>query len=178
MPCLYPPLAIYLFAPFLILPRIAWWLIPLGVLAGVLARLRPARWAWPFIVAPLATPDFTAGIAAGNTGMWILAGVAGGVEWGWPSLIALLKPFLAPFALVGSRRRTWWIGLAVICALCVPLSGAWLVYPSIIGNAQGLGYDPLTYGPMLLVPIVAWFASDRGHLPSIRLHRSRGLADA
>ena len=161
MPCLYPPAAIYLFAPFLVLPRIIWWLVPLGVMGHVLLRLRPARWTWPFIVAPLVTPEFAAGLATGNTGMWMVAAVAGGIEWGWPSIGVLLKPFLAPFALIGAGRRGWWIGLGIAIAISIPLISDWLAYPTIISNAGGLNYDPLAYATMLLVPVFGWLGSGR-----------------
>jgi hypothetical protein len=161
MPSLYPPTTIYLFAPFLVLPPILWWVIPLGVVAYVLLHLRPARATWPVIVLPLITPDFAAGLVTGNTGMWLLAGVAGGVVWGWPAVILLIKPFLAPFALSGARMRAWWIGLAVAAALSVPLTASWIAYPTVVANARGIDYWPLGYVPMLLAPIVAWIGRDR-----------------
>jgi hypothetical protein len=161
MPCLYPPTTIYLFAPFLVLPPILWWVVPLGVVAYVLIHLRPATWTWPVIVFPLVTADFSAGLVTGNTGMWLMAAVAGGLVWGWPGILVLIKPFLAPFALIGARRRAWWVGLAVAAALSVPLAASWIVYPDVVANARGILYDPLGYVPMLLVPIVAWIGRDR-----------------
>jgi hypothetical protein len=161
MPCLYPPTTIYLFAPFLVLPPMLWWAAPLGVVASVLVRLRPATWTWPVIVLPLITPDFSAGLVTGNTGMWLLAAVAGGIVWGWPGILVLIKPFLAPFALVGARRRAWWVGLAVAAALSVPLAASWIAYPAVVANARDIDYQPLGYVPMLLAPIVAWIGRDR-----------------
>ena len=161
MPCLYPPTTIYLFAPFLVLPPILWWVVPLGVVAYVLLHLRPATWTWPVIVLPLVTADFSAGLVTGNTGMWLMAAVAGGLVWGWPGIIVLIKPFLAPFALIGARRRAWWVGLAVAAALSIPLAASWIAYPDVVANARGILYEPLGYVPMLLVPIVAWIGRDR-----------------
>jgi hypothetical protein len=161
MPSLYPPTTIYLFAPFLVLPSILWWVIPLGVVAYVFLHLRPALWTWPVIVLPLVTPDFTAGLVTGNTGMWLLAAVAGGLVWGWPGLLVLIKPFLAPFALIGARKRAWWVGLALAAAMSVPLAASWIAYPAVVANARGIDYEPLGYVPMLLAPIVAWIGRDR-----------------
>jgi hypothetical protein len=161
MPCLYPPTTIYPFAPFLVLPSILWWMVPLGVVAYVLIRLRPAPWTWPLIVLPLITPDFAAGLVTGNTGMWVLAAVAGGLVWGWPSMLVLIKPFVAPFALIGARKRAWWVGLVVAAAISLPLAASWIAYPVVVANARGIDYDPLGYVPMLLAPIVAWVGRDR-----------------
>lgn len=166
MPCLYPPTTLYLFAPFLVLPRALWWVMPLGVVGYVIRRFRPARWTWPLIVLPLATPDFTAGLVAGNTGMWLMASVSGALVWGWPALLVLIKPFAAPFALIGAHTRNWWIGLALAGAVSIPFLGDWLAYPAIIANARDINYDPLGYVPMLLVPIVAWIGRDRTWLRS------------
>ena len=44
---LYPPIALYLFAPFLVLPGFLYWAIPLGLIAWHIALARPAWWAWP-----------------------------------------------------------------------------------------------------------------------------------
>jgi len=171
MPCLYPPTTMYLFAPFLVLPSIAWWAVPLGVVGYVLHRLRPARWTWPLIVLPLVTPDFTAGIVTGNTLMWLVAAVAGGLVWGWPALLVLIKPFLAPFALIGARKRAWWIGIVLTVALSVPLVGDWIAYPAVIANARDIVYVPFGYVPMLLVPVVAWIGRN-GRIPGMRVIRS------
>jgi hypothetical protein len=36
--------------------------------------------------------------------------------WGWPALAVALKPTLLPFALIGARRRSWWLvaGLGLV----------------------------------------------------------------
>jgi hypothetical protein len=93
--------------------------------------------------------------------MWLVAAVAGGLVWGWPGILVLIKPFLAPFALIGARKRAWWVGLAVAAALSVPLAASWIDYPTVITNARGILYEPLGYVPMLMVPIVAWIGRDR-----------------
>lgn len=156
MPSMYPPTTAYLFATFTVIPGALWWAIPIGVTVYVIARLRPARWTWPLLVLPFATPEAASGLIAGNTAMWLLAGVSGGILWGWPALLVLMKPFLAPFALMGARKRGWWVGLALAAALSVPLIAQWLAYPTVVVNAYNLNYSPIGYVPMLLVPVVAW----------------------
>ena len=42
-----------------------------------------------------------------------------------PAVFALLKPSLAPFALFGASRRSWWIALAVLVAFSVPFGALW-----------------------------------------------------
>jgi hypothetical protein len=50
---LYPPPAVLLFVPFLVLPAILWWVIPLGVLISGVVYWKPAWWSWPFLAAAL-----------------------------------------------------------------------------------------------------------------------------
>ena len=99
----------------------------------------------------------TAGmLVAGNTGMWLLAGVAGGLLWGWPAVVVIIKPFVAPFALLGANKRGWWVGVAVATLLSIPLIGQWLVYPAVVLNAHSMAYSPVLMAPLLLVPVWAW----------------------
>jgi hypothetical protein len=92
-PILYPPSTIPLFAAFTVLPSVLWW-IPLGVLAYRLPRDR-RLWA---VLACLAWPQTITLVWAGNPVMWCAALLALGF-----SPLVLLKPTLAPFALIGAR---------------------------------------------------------------------------
>src|SRR5688500_12394983 len=56
-PELYPPPTLLgLIVPMSFLPAILWWLIPLGVIAGVVAYHRPYVWGWAGILACFVPP--------------------------------------------------------------------------------------------------------------------------
>lgn len=161
MPAVYPPHAIYLFAPFMVLPAILWWAVPLGLAAYVIVRFRPAPWAWPVMALFLALPNTLSAIIAGNTTMWLVAFVAAGLRWHWPAVLVTLKPSLAPFALIGIRHRSWWSGAALVSVLSLGMLPLWVDYVSVVRYA---GHDPLfSLGsvPALLIPVVAWWARNR-----------------
>ena len=61
----------------------------------------------------------------GNTSMWIVA-AAFGAPYGWPSVFVLLKPTLLPFALLGAKKRGWWLGLAVLLVASLPFGLLWI----------------------------------------------------
>jgi hypothetical protein len=154
---LYPPTAALLFLPFLAVPTLLWWAIPAIVVADALRRWRPAPWTWPILTLCLVYPRTLSLIIYGNPSMWITAGVASGLLWGWPAVFVALKPTLAPFALIGCRHRSWWIagaGLAVLSLLFVP---GWIQYAHALQNLRGQEW---TYSlgdiPMVILPVVAW----------------------
>lgn len=156
-PSLYPPLIVPLMAPFLVLPAVLWWAIPAAIVGYVLWRLRPSAWAWVGIGACLAWPWSLAPILYGNPVMWCAAAVAAGVLWRWPAVLVLVKPTLAPFALVGIRSRRWWVALAVLGAVSLTMLPAWVDWLHATINARGAG---LTYSlaqfPLMAVPLIAW----------------------
>ena len=88
---LYPPIVLYLFAPFLVLPGFLYWAIPLGLIAWHIALARPAWWAWPVMALLLFAPRSQAIIIWGNTGMWVAAIVAVGLRHPWASPFVLLE---------------------------------------------------------------------------------------
>jgi hypothetical protein len=153
---LHPPVAMLLFAPFLVLPAALWWVIPLGVTGWCVWSMRPAPWVWPIIAAGLAWPRFHGAVIVGNTDLWVLAGVAAGLWFGWPALVVAVKPSLVILGLAGIRHRSWWAGALVAAALCVPFGWLWWEWLQVILHAPG----GLTYSlgslPFLLVPVVAW----------------------
>jgi hypothetical protein len=159
MPSMYPPHAVYLFAPFLVLPGVLWWAIPLGVIGYALVKWRPAPWTWPLLALLGLNVDAVSSVIAGNTTMWLVAFAAGGLLWGWPAVLVTLKPSLLPFALLGIRHRSWWLGGGVMTLLCLPLIGQWLAYVSVVQNAEtSLAYS-LGSVPAMLLPVVAYFGS-------------------
>ena len=63
---LHPPIALYLFAPFTILPLALWWAIPLTAIGYCIVSWRPAMWSWPILALALAWPRFHGALLAGN----------------------------------------------------------------------------------------------------------------
>ena len=158
---LHPPISLYLFLPFLVLPLPLWWAIPLGVTGWCIWSWRPAAWTWPFLAAAVAFPRFQGALILGNSDLWVLAGVAAGLRWGWPALVILAKPTLPFLMLAGAWRREWWIGLGALAAASLPAPWLWVDWVRVMANSPGdLGYS--LYGlPYLVVPVVAWWARER-----------------
>lgn len=168
---LYPPVSLALFVPFLYLPAVLWWAIPLGIVAWTLVWLRPAPWTWPLIAICLFNPWSIQLTHSGNPTIWIAAFVALSIRWPWVSVLVLLKPSLFPLALVGVRSRAWWIAL-------VALGAVWALFGSMTrdwvdvvldgrGRYSGFLYS-WTHAPMAAVALVAWLGSTRRYSPSPR----------
>jgi hypothetical protein len=163
---LYPPVGLWLFVPFAVLPAavaaIAWWAVPIGITAWAVVHLRPGPRAWPLIALCLAWPTTPLKVWTGNPVIWAVAAVALGTLYRWPSVFALLKPSLFPFGLFGANRRSWWIALAGFALLCVPFGSMWVDWVASVVNSRGGGvlYSALEI-PMLLLPIVAWLGRTR-----------------
>ena len=158
---LYPPVSLYLFVPFLVLPAVLWWAIPIALFAVCVVRLRPARWSWPLIAFGIAWPPSVSQVLYGNTNMWVAAAIAAGTCWAWPSVLVLLKPSLAPFALIGVGRRRWWIALAILGVASVPFGSLWLDYVVAIRNSSLTGVHAIGTLPLMLVPLAAWLGRRR-----------------
>lgn len=159
---LYPPTAFLLFMPFLWLPALLWWALPIGLTVYCIARHRPSLVAWAVIVALLAWPSTLNIYVFGNPGMFTVAFLAAGTVWGWPAVLVVLKPSFAPLALIGVRRRSWWaagVALGIVSLAFIPL---WFEWVAVIRNATdgSLLYN-LPGLPAMLMPLVAWAASDR-----------------
>jgi hypothetical protein len=158
---LYPPHALLLFVPFTVLPGILWWALPLGTTAYVIARIQPAWWSWPLLAALVVWPKTIVGLLWGNTDMWVVAGIAGGIRWGWPAALVTIKPIFGPFAIVGVRRRSFWIAVGALTLLGVVMQSLWLDYVAVVRNVFIPIEYPLRSIPTMFIPIVAWFARRR-----------------
>jgi hypothetical protein len=158
---LHPPIALLLFAPFLVLPTFLWWIIPLAVVGWCVVAWRPADWTWPLMVALLALTRFHIPLIVGNSDLWVWAGVAAGLRYAWPALLIAIKPSLFFFMFIGSRHRSWWIAAVVVGLLCIPFGSLWLDWVAVVRNApKDLSYSLLDV-PWLIVPIIAWAARTR-----------------
>lgn len=159
---LYPPTALLLFVPFTVAPPVVWWIIPMSVLAITIASWRPAMWSVPIMLALCLWVRAFGAFLWGNTDMWMAAAVAGGLRWGWPAVLIMVKPSLLPFIFVGIKRRSLLVAVIALTlgsiAVFWPL---WLDYVQAIRNMEmRLDYS-LGSVTLLLVPVVAWFARDR-----------------
>lgn len=169
---LYPPVAIWLFGPFSVvvdppwlwLAALAWWAIPLGLTVWTVGRLRPRPWTWPLLALCLSNPTVILKVWTGNPVIWSMAALALAVA-GTSRVTApfvLLKPSLAPFALFGLTRRSWWLGVAILVVLSLPFGSLWRDWLTALANSRGGGvlYSSLE-APFLLLPLVAWLGRTR-----------------
>jgi hypothetical protein len=160
-PILYPPIAWALFIPFLYLPAILWWAIPIGILVWCMTRHRPPMWAW---AATLACFCFLFSIGVfifGNPGMWIVAAVAAGTVWSWPFVFVFLKPTFAPIALLGVTHRSWWIALVALGLVSLLFWPVWFDWITIVRNSEiTFSYNFPTL-PLMIAPLIPWFADKR-----------------
>ena len=168
---LYPPPILYLTVPFVLgVPHVFWWAIPLTIIGVVVVRFRPAPWAWPLLAAMVATPRSIEIVMYGNPVIWCTAAMAGGTVLGWPAVFVILKPSLAPLAIWGIRRRSWWIALAVAIAAALPFGAMWLEWIQVIRDSSGSVLYSIPDLFFVLLPVVAWLGRRRA--PS-----SAGVAD-
>ncbi len=149
---LYPPTILPLLAGFSFLPDVMWWIVPMSVLIGVCLYWRPTLLGWTLILACLASPYTFVVFAFGNPGMWIAAFLALGTVYGWPAILVLLKPTLAPFALLGIPHRSWWVALGVLALVSLLFVPLWVQYATAIANARGPLVSPLYSLPS--VPLI------------------------
>jgi hypothetical protein len=166
---LYPPTILLLLLPFRVLPEYIWWLVPIPIIVVTLVRLRPAPWTWPLLAIIALWPRTPALIYYGNPGMWMVAFICLALSRPWAGPLVLLKPSLAPFALLGFGRRSWFIALAIVVAASIPFAGLWLDYLTVLRNSR----VPLTYSlldlPLALAPVIAFVGRRR----ELRGDRSR-----
>lgn len=158
---LYPPSTIPLFVPFLILPRLLWWLIPLGVAAHTVMWWRPSMLAWGVIAVLAAYPQSSGLVVHGNPAMWAMMAMALASRRRWMSAFALLKPSLLPFALWGIRDRRWWFVVGTAAVLSLAMVAAWRDYLAVLGNVQSSFFYSLGDIPLVAIPVVARLGSSR-----------------
>jgi hypothetical protein len=172
---LYPPVALWLFAPFAAVGTsplaavfaVLWWAIPLALTACAILVLQPRPLVWPLLALCASNPTTLLKTWTGNPVLWSMAALAVAVVTSsrFTAPFVLLKPSLAPFAVFGVRRRSWWGGAVVLAVLSLPfvLTGLWGEWLRALANSRGGGllYSSLE-APMLLLPLVAWLGRRRG----------------
>ena len=93
--------------------------------------------------------------------MWMVAFICLALWRSWAGPLVLLKPSLAPFALIGIGRRSWFIALAIVVAASIPFGSLWLDYVTVLRNS----HVPLTYSlldlPLTLAPVIAYLGRRR-----------------
>lgn len=162
-PEVYPPLTVYgLLVPMSLVPDVLWWLVPLGALAAVVVWHRPSEAAWAVILALLIVePDTWVVITAGNPSMWVTAAIALGTIWRPVAVFAVLKPPLAPLALLGVRSRGWWIAGGVVALLSLAWWQGSIDYVRVLGNYRASLAMPPKEWALLAIPLVAWAGRTR-----------------
>ena len=171
---LHPPISLLLFTPFLVLPAFLYWLIPLAGTAAIIAAWRPALWTWPVIALLLNWPRFDGALIVGNSDLWIAFFLAAGLRYGWPVLLLVLKPSLAPFAIVElaalvraeavpiHRWAKIGVAAAVLAVTAAPFGSLWLDWFAVVRHSPADAFYSLGALPWLVVPAVAWWGRRRG----------------
>ncbi len=158
---LYPPFALLLMVPMRFLPALAWWIVPLGLLAAVVWRLQPGWPSWPFLAACIAWPRTISYVGTGNTDMWVAAFVAVAMLVGWPAAFVAIKPSFAPLMLLGARNRWWWVALAALAAFSLATLGLTEQYVTVVRDGNvGIGYSLISL-PVTLIGPIAWLGRRR-----------------
>jgi hypothetical protein len=130
----------------------------------VLAWHRPSLVGWCAILACLAWPTSGFVIAAGNPVLWASMFVALGTVWRGAALLSLLKPSLAPFALVGVRSRGWLRVAAVYGFVGGAMLPLWLDWITLLDNAEGLDLlYSVGHVPIMLIGLIAKATTTRSN---------------
>jgi hypothetical protein len=158
---LYPPVALYLFLPFLVLPSILWWIIPIAVIGYVVWWCRPQAWALPILAALVLFPKTPAVFLYGNSDIWAVTFAAAGVRWAWPAALVAFKPSVGFLGLIGIGTRRWWIAAGVLAVASLPFIELWRVYPQVVIDSDTDIGRALGDLPFFSLPILAWLTSTR-----------------
>jgi hypothetical protein len=159
---LYPPIAFLLFIPFIWLPAVLWWAVPIGITVASLLSHRPPLWAWAVMGVLFAQEASLNVYVFGNPSMWAVAAVAAGTALGWPFVVLIAKPTFLPLALLGARqRRSWWICFGALLIASIPFGGLWIEWLIAIRNSNLTALYNLPTLPLLIAPLVGWYASRR-----------------
>ncbi len=176
---LYLPTFLVLLVPFAMLPIAPlWWLVPIVGTFAIVAWHRAPVWSWPLMLAPFATQHAGHVLINGTPTIRIVLFVAVATVRPWLGA-RLLKPAVAPFALIGINDRRWWVLAAFLVGLSLPLAFDYVVVDERNGRRLAVRPAGCAATPY---PIAAWWAGDRRRTPRLlapRLNRwSVGSAPA
>ena len=175
---LYPPIMLWLFVPFTVLPALLWWVLPVGLAWWAVYRMRPAWWGLALIAGLSVTHAVQGPFFWGTPAIWLLPAVAWGLVLGWPAVFVIVKPTLALFILSGvGCPRGLAIGLVLFGLLAVPFGTMWIDWLTAIRNSDLDASYAVTQNALLILPIIAWVSSSRSVSASravpLRLRRLR-----
>jgi hypothetical protein len=77
-------------------------------------------WTWPFLAFAVFWHEDLNDVLQGSN-VWYIGAAAGGLLWGWPSMLFFFKPAWLPFIVLGMWKRGWWLGLVVVTLMSLPL---------------------------------------------------------
>jgi hypothetical protein len=161
---LYPPTALIWLVPGALMPDVVWFLLPIVVIAGVVAYHRPAFWAWPILALCLVHPETLRIVVSGTPTTWIAMFAAIGTVWRPAFALVFLKPSLFPVGFIGAPSRGWLVMVAVLAVISLAMLPMWIDYAHALLNARG-SLATIFYSvkdlPIVLLPVVAWIASTR-----------------
>ena len=160
---LYPPVWLVLFVPAALAPWPLWWILPAVMVGWALYKLRPSPLGWATMAAFLAWPPTAVHLLTGNPTIWLVAALAMGTLYRWPSAFLLTKVTIAPLGLWGVRDRRWWVTVAGIVAASLLFLPMWPTYLQVLLDAKhpaGVFYSAQDV-PLLMIPLVAWATSTR-----------------
>lgn len=168
---LHPPIALPLFLAFKVLPWPLFWIVPLGLLAYVVWSYRPAPWTWPLMALPLLLYPIGGMLISGNSDLWTWGLFAAGVRWGWPAVLLAVKPSVAFAAVVGIRRRSWWIGAGLVALACLPFGTLWLEWVRVILNSPATPLYSIGNLAIFSIPVIARLGGPDGYPDRLRRWR-------
>jgi hypothetical protein len=93
--------------------------------------------------------------------IWVASALFVGLVIAGPAVFVLIKPSLAPFAVVGIRHRRWWGLLLVFVLASVPFGALWRDWATALVNSNASLFYSAREALMLAIPVVAWAARDR-----------------
>jgi hypothetical protein len=175
---LYPPTALYILIPFLVLPAQLWWVLAVGLPAYLIWSWSPRPWAVALILVCLAFPNMAVVYFRGAPVIMITAVIAAALRWKWPGALLLVKPSILPFALIGIRTRGWWLMAGVLVLLTLPVMPMIPTWVQATMDSRGNGSWLYSFKdlPLMMVPVVAYLGRTRDPESSLVRDLGRRLA--
>jgi hypothetical protein len=119
---------------------------------------RPGFWGLVAIGLCLWVPETFGAYLFANPSIWFAAFVAVATRWPAFGPLVLLKPTLAPFALVGIRHRAWWVTAALVAGSALISLPMWSDWLTVMRNVNA---SPANWTYSLPVVIAKWQSAGR-----------------